>query len=71
MEKIVIKIDKNQIYYLRFILEGYDNLFVLSTLDKNNGIVEIEYVPSKKELLSLILNDIKEQIGLVDEVPLK
>jgi len=64
LKKIILKIKHQEIYYLKFILEGYDNLFVISTKDRTTGLVEIEYVSLAKDDLITILNDIKAQIAL-------
>ena len=43
-----IRIDPEQIYFLKFILEGYDNLTIMSTVDRVEGLVELKY-PSELE----------------------
>ncbi len=58
-----LTIDPSKVYLLRFILEGYDNLFVLSTLDARSGLVEIHYVKSAQEELDAILSEIGRSIG--------
>ncbi len=64
IKAIEVKIDPKKVYLLRFILEGYDNLFVLSTLDKKLGIVKIDYCHSEGHLLWEILEEIGPEIGL-------
>ena len=59
-----IEIDPKKVYLLRFILEGYDNLFVLSTLDKEKGLVKIDYCGTEGPVLQAILKEIGHQIGL-------
>ncbi len=61
----ILKIHPSKVYFLRFILEGYDNLFVLSTLDKADGLIEIQYVESSEDDLNSILEEIGHFIGLV------
>jgi hypothetical protein len=34
-------VDRGDIAYLRFIIESYDNLAILSTIDASNGIVSL------------------------------
>ncbi len=64
IKAIEVKIDPKKVYLLRFILEGYDNLFVLSTLDNKMGIVKIDYCQSERHLLWEILREIGPEIGL-------
>ena len=40
-----IRIDPEQIYFLKFILEGYDNLTIMSTVDRIEGVMELKYPP--------------------------
>ena len=45
------------IAFLKFILEGYDGLAVLSTEDNKSGIVSIRYFPAcRNELVNLLLS---------------
>jgi len=40
---------------LKFILEGYDNLAILSSDDRKNGIVRVRYISdSSPELFALL-----------------
>ncbi len=62
-----IQIDPREVYYLKFILEGYDNLATMSTVDRQQGIVEL-YIPSGNEdLVRELLVAIKTEIGLKTE----
>ncbi|MFC1524365.1 DUF4911 domain-containing protein [Thermodesulfobacteriota bacterium] len=43
LHRLVLRIAPSRIAYLKFILEGYDGLGIISTLDSTKGIVEIRY----------------------------
>jgi len=47
---------------LKFILEGYDNLAILSTVDARQGLIEIRYPPEGKEDLTDLLTEITSAI---------
>lgn len=64
LKKIILRIDPKAVYFLRFILEGYDNLFVLSTVDRHIGMVEVQTTEGSIEDLSLILASLEAEIGL-------
>jgi len=50
-----LQIAPERIYFLKFILEGYDGLALMSTLDRKQGLVELRYpAEMKKELLALL-----------------
>ena len=64
INRFFFRIDPSKVYFLRFILEGYDNLFVLSTIDRQDGLVEVHYVESAMDDLCTILTEIGDFIGL-------
>lgn len=55
LEKLYLRISPNKFHYLKFVLEGYDNLAILSSYDSKQGIVLLRY-PSGSiiELFSLL-----------------
>ncbi len=64
LEKFTLRIDPSSVYFFRFILEGYDNMFVLSTVDPRAGLVEVRAVKGSVKDLLLILKSLKSIIGL-------
>jgi hypothetical protein len=59
-----------EIGHLRFILESYDGLAFARTLDKQRGLVEIAYSPSRALDVELLLKDLIVEVGLQEaEVP--
>lgn len=42
-DKIFLRIDPGRIAFLRFILEGYDGLAIISTIDQRPGLVVVRY----------------------------
>jgi len=65
---LLIKIDPTNVYFLRFILEGYDNMYVLSTIDKKEGLVEIQYCACAQKELKEILLEIGDTIGIKTDI---
>ncbi len=64
IKTLSLEITPSMVYFLRFILEGYDNMFVLTTVDKEKGLVEIQYCQSVRQQLERILDEIGGEIGL-------
>jgi hypothetical protein len=58
-----IEIAPERIHFLKFILEGYDGLAILSTVDSRQGIVEIRYPLEIERDLKKILHNIEPQIN--------
>jgi len=57
-----LKISPDRIHYLKFILEGYDNLAILSTVNARQGLVEIRYPPENEKDLRYLLSEITSDI---------
>ena len=60
--RLRLHIRPERIHFLKFILEGYDGLAILSTVDAGQGLVEIRYPPEVADDLEDLLNHIHSQI---------
>ena len=50
-----LKISPDRIHFLKFILEGYEGMAVLSTADARHGLIELRYPPEiEKDLMELL-----------------
>ena len=57
-----LQISPDRIHYLKFILEGYDGLAILSTVNARQGIVEIRFPPESERDLAVLLAEINSEI---------
>ena len=57
-----LEIAPERIHFLKFILEGYDGLALLTTHDAGQGLVEIRYPPEVENDLQELLDKIGPQI---------
>jgi hypothetical protein len=57
-----LTIRPEKIHFLKFILEGYDGLGVLSTIDRSAGLVEVRYPPMVKDDLQDLLEELRPQL---------
>jgi polynucleotide 5'-kinase involved in rRNA processing len=53
------------IWYVNGIVEGYDGLGVVRTIDKEKGLIEILSTPDQEEELRQLLSHLSQEIGLV------
>jgi len=54
-QEIYLRISPDKFHILKFILEGYDNLAILSSHDMKKGVVRIRYIAdSSSELFELL-----------------
>lgn len=61
------RIAAERIHFLKFILEGYDGLAVLSTLDEKAGLVKLTFPAEVGYEVNALLQDLGPQIGLLQE----
>jgi len=56
------RIDPARIHFLKFILEGYDGLAVLSTRDEQEGLVRLLFPAELRQEVEALLHDLAGQI---------
>jgi hypothetical protein len=61
-----IRIDPEQIYFLKFILEGYDNLAILTTVDRIGGVMELKYPAELEQDMKGVLRSMALRLNLED-----
>ena len=59
-----IRIDPEQIYFLKFILEGYDNLTIMSTVDRIEGVMELKYPQELEQDVMGVLRSMAQRLKL-------
>jgi hypothetical protein len=59
-----IRIDPEQIYFLKFILEAYDNLTIMSTVDRIEGLMELKYPPELEQDVKGVLQSMAQRLKL-------
>ncbi|OEU45566.1 MAG: hypothetical protein BBJ60_01490 [Desulfobacterales bacterium S7086C20] len=58
------RIDRREVHFLKFILEGYSGVAVMRTLDPQNGFVVLYVSPGCEKEVDMILSDLKGQIRI-------
>jgi hypothetical protein len=61
-KKLRAEISPERIAFLKFILDGYDHLALLTVKDPKAGIVELSFFPSEKEEVLKILKGFAKKI---------
>ena len=57
-------VPRHEIAYLRFIMESYDGLLFMRTLDKQTGLVEVAYPPTRAEDAEGLLAALADEAGM-------
>ena len=60
------RIDRKEISFLKFIIEAYDGIALLRTVDPAAGIVALHISPGCEPVVDMILNDLKQEIMIED-----
>jgi hypothetical protein len=58
------RIDRRQIHFLKFILEGYDGVAVLRTIDPSEGLVVLHIGPGCQSMVDIIIQDLQRQVRI-------
>ena len=56
------RIDRRETCFLRFTLESYEGIAVMTTIDPEAGLVEFYIPPGREAELETILEDLKKDI---------
>lgn len=64
--KRYFRVDRKHIAYLRFILESYDGLAFLRTLDSRTGLIEIASPPQRQADAWALVNALCHETGMQD-----
>ena len=59
------RVDRRQISFVKFIIEAYDNVAVLSTLDPRQGVVQVIIAPGCETMVDGIIAGLAEDIDVV------
>ena len=60
------QVDRREISFIKFILEAYDNLAVLSTVDPAHGLVHIRITPGCETFVDDLVTGLLETVPSVD-----
>ncbi len=66
MAEVYLRISPSKFHYLKFILEGYDNLAILSSYKGAEGVVVVRYPEAMAKDFFCLIDDIA--FNLVDPV---
>ncbi|MBW1840197.1 MAG: DUF4911 domain-containing protein [Deltaproteobacteria bacterium] len=56
------RLDRKEIYFLKFILEAYDGIATFKTLDPEAGVVKLFIAPGCEETVEAVMQDLKKEI---------
>ncbi len=67
LKQLYFKIDKGKIGFLKFLLEGYDGLCVLTTVASKEGRIKLIVPESRYDELDLVIKSVAEQLHITSD----
>jgi hypothetical protein len=64
LEKLYFVVSRKDISFMRFILESYDGLLFMRTIDAAAGVIEVGYHPSRRQDAEALLQSLTDEVGL-------
>lgn len=58
------RVARRDMVYLKFILEAYEGMNVMTTVDNVNGIIRIAVMPGFEEDMDSLLAELGRQVGM-------
>jgi len=58
------RVNREDIAYMKFVLESYEGLGVLRTVDPGSGIVEVMVPPGLEEDMEIVLKGLRDEISM-------
>ena len=58
-DRLKARLDPSRIAFVKFILEGYDHLAQLSTVDRTSGEIVFRFHPARRETLFQLLDELQ------------
>ncbi len=66
LAKRYFRLPRQEIGYLRFILESYDGLAFVRTLDPQEALVEIAFPASRRQDADALLRALVEELAMIE-----
>lgn len=62
--KWVFRVNREAIHYLRTTIEAYDGMAVVRTADPQSAIIELSIAPGCEELVSKLIQSLRDKEGI-------
>ena len=62
--KMIFEVDRREIHFLRFTLESYDGMALVSTIDPHLALIEVSVAPGCERLVLELMDALRKDEGL-------
>jgi hypothetical protein len=63
-----LRLERKDIAYVKFILEGYEGMALATTIDNNESIIQLTIVPDFESDVEILLAELKKEIDFSEIV---
>lgn len=67
---MIFQVDRREIHYFRFLLESYDGMALVSTIDPHRALIEVSIAPGCEKWILELMEALKNNEGLSISNPL-
>ncbi len=64
MTRVVFKVERKNINYIRNTLESYDGMALVRTLDPYKGLIEVYISPGCEKFIEELIEDLRDREGI-------
>jgi hypothetical protein len=61
----IYRLDPREIHYLKFVLEAYDGMATLTTLDARTGLIQVAVPPGAQTAARTLMEALGWELGLI------
>jgi hypothetical protein len=61
----IYRVDPREIHYLKFVLEAYDGMATLTTLDARTGLIQVSVPPGAQAGARILMEALGWELGLI------
>lgn len=57
-------VDRSRINYIRWIVESYDGMAIVSTIDSNSAVIELKIAPGCETIVNELIQSLRYDEGI-------
>ena len=57
-------VDRSRINYIRWIVESYDGMAIVSTIDSNEAVIELKIAPGCETIVNELIHSLRYDEGI-------
>lgn len=67
--KLYYRVDRRQINFIRFVIEAYEGIAVVTTLDRTQGLIGVAVAPGCEAIVRAVISDLGRSVMIEPAAP--